>query len=162
MSNMTKQSSLPLQASFDLTLQGIEQISLSESSSSHFSYTIQGTAHLEHVRALETWLEAYLEGRSCSLPLLTNPRIFTAFTQLVFRKLNEIPFGKAISYEELAHRCDSRAFRAVGGACGKNPWPLLVPCHRVVGKNGSLRGFSSGGTRVKEILLAFEGRNRES
>ena len=80
----------------------------------------------------------------------------TAFQQKVWRAMTKIPAGKAITYKEIAHRIGNpAAIRAVGGACGANPVPYLVPCHRVVAANG-LGGYS-GGPGVKEKLLKAEG-----
>jgi methylated-DNA-[protein]-cysteine S-methyltransferase len=75
----------------------------------------------------------------------------------VWDALLEIPFGSTTSYSELARRLgDPRATRAVGGANGKNPIPIIVPCHRVIGADGDLTGFG-GGIERKRWLLAHEG-----
>lgn len=80
----------------------------------------------------------------------------TAFQHKVWRAMTKIPAGKALTYKEIALRIGNpAAIRAVGGACGANPVPYLVPCHRVVAANG-LGGFS-GGIGVKEKLLKAEG-----
>ena len=71
--------------------------------------------------------------------------------------LLDIPYGTAISYRELADRVGSpRAFQAVGQANGRNPLPILIPCHRVIAANGTLGGYSSGVDR-KRYLLQLEG-----
>ncbi len=81
----------------------------------------------------------------------------TAFQKAVWDQMLEIPFGETRSYGELAGRLDSAA-RAVGGACGKNPIPIIIPCHRVVGSGTWRGGFSGGkGVSTKEELLALEG-----
>ena len=70
--------------------------------------------------------------------------------------LQDIPFGVTWSYAELAQRLDRpAAVRAVGAANGQNPIPIVIPCHRVIGKDGSLTGFG-GGLRMKEWLLRHE------
>jgi methylated-DNA-[protein]-cysteine S-methyltransferase len=75
----------------------------------------------------------------------------------VWQALRGIPFGETISYGELARRLgDPKAMRAVGAANGRNPIPIIVPCHRVIGANGSLIGFG-GGLERKRWLLAHEG-----
>jgi methylated-DNA-[protein]-cysteine S-methyltransferase len=80
----------------------------------------------------------------------------TSFQLTVWRELTRIPFGATISYGELARRIDRpAASRAVGAANGSNPIPIVVPCHRVVGSNGSLTGFG-GGIEAKKWLLALE------
>ncbi|EQD35164.1 methylated-DNA-[protein]-cysteine S-methyltransferase [mine drainage metagenome] len=81
----------------------------------------------------------------------------TDFQRRVWRALATIAYGETISYGGLAHRIGNpRASRAVGLANGANPLPIIVPCHRVIGANGSLTGFG-GGLPIKRALLALEG-----
>ena len=81
----------------------------------------------------------------------------TPFELRVWEELREIPFGATLSYSEIARRLgDVRSTRAVGAANGKNPIPIIVPCHRVVGANGELTGFG-GGLDRKRWLLEHEG-----
>jgi methylated-DNA-[protein]-cysteine S-methyltransferase len=81
----------------------------------------------------------------------------TDFQKRVWTELLKIPFGKTISYLQLAIRLgDKKSIRAVGGANGKNPISIIVPCHRVIGTNGDLVGYS-GGLDKKKWLLAHEG-----
>lgn len=101
-------------------------------------------------------LEEYLRGerKRFELPLDLKG---TDFQLAVWGALQRIPFGAAISYSELAERLGRpKAVRAAGAANGCNPLPLIVPCHRVIGKNGSLTGFR-GGLSAKETLLRLEG-----
>lgn len=80
----------------------------------------------------------------------------TAFQLRVWRKLSEIPYATTLSYGELAAQVgDSNKARAVGMANGRNPLPIIVPCHRVIGKDGSLTGFG-GGLEIKKFLLDWE------
>jgi len=80
----------------------------------------------------------------------------TAFQQAVWRELLLIPFGQTTSYGELATRIKKpQAVRAVGAAIGKNPWSIIVPCHRIIGANGSLTGYA-GGLERKTSLLRLE------
>ena len=82
----------------------------------------------------------------------------TAFQNTVWTALRDIPFGETISYGELAARIGKpTASRAVGGANGANPLPIVVPCHRVIGSDSSLTGFG-GGVEIKRFLLAHEQR----
>ena len=100
-------------------------------------------------------LREYFAGRrqEFDLPLATEG---TAFQRSVWRKLQEIPYGETISYGELAKRVGNpKASRAVGSANGKNPIPIVIPCHRVIAGDGGLGGFG-GGLTVKEKLLALE------
>lgn len=81
----------------------------------------------------------------------------TLFQQEVWKALLTIPYGETRTYGQIAHMIGRpKAVRAVGGACGRNPLPILVPCHRVVGADGSLTGFSCGLDR-KRFLLSLEG-----
>jgi methylated-DNA-[protein]-cysteine S-methyltransferase len=85
----------------------------------------------------------------------------TAFQQRVWNELLTIPYGTTISYEALAVRLGNiKAIRAVGLANGQNPVAILVPCHRVIGKSGSLIGYG-GGLENKEWLLYHEGALRK-
>ncbi|WP_193185020.1 methylated-DNA--[protein]-cysteine S-methyltransferase [Nisaea sediminum] len=80
----------------------------------------------------------------------------SAFEHSVWDAMKEIPFGKLLTYGEIADRIGGVA-RAVGGACGANPIPLIIPCHRVVGSDGKLTGFSGdGGIATKQRLLDHE------
>lgn len=82
-----------------------------------------------------------------------------AFSRIALRELARVPYGARLTYGELAARCGNpRAARAVGSALSRNPWPVLVPCHRVVGAGGDLVGFGKG-KGAKEALLNFERRN---
>ena len=81
------------------------------------------------------------------------------FQQQVWLELLRIPYGATMSYGEIARRLgDPSASRAVGAANGRNPLPIVVPCHRVIGADGSLTGFG-GGLPVKRFLLDHEQRN---
>lgn len=86
----------------------------------------------------------------------------TDFQIKVWKRLTEIPFGKTVTYGELAKELaamtgkEKMSAQAIGGAVGKNPVGIIVPCHRVVGKGGKLTGFA-GGIEVKRRLLELEG-----
>ena len=80
----------------------------------------------------------------------------TDFQKTVWQELQNIPYGEVISYKTLAQRIGNiKAVRAVGNANGKNPLPIVVPCHRVIGSNGTLTGFA-GGLEIKQRLLDLE------
>ena len=102
-------------------------------------------------------LRAYLAGDKdafADLPL--NPK-GTPFQKRVWQALLEIPYGQAISYKQLAQNIDNpKAVRAVGAANGKNPIFVIIPCHRVIGADGSLTGFAYG-LELKRQLLNIEG-----
>lgn len=100
-------------------------------------------------------LTAYFAGELKTFRLKLAPS-GTAFQLEVLKALQEIPYGKTVSYAELAARIGRpKAFRAVGAANGRNPLPIVIPCHRVVGADGSLTGFG-GGLPTKQRLLALE------
>ncbi|MBU8909965.1 MAG: methylated-DNA--[protein]-cysteine S-methyltransferase [Desulfobacterales bacterium] len=106
-------------------------------------------------------LEAYFKGELTSFDLDLNIS-GTDFQKKVWQELVKIPYGETISYGELAKRIKNpNASRAVGMANSKNPVPIIVPCHRVIGQNGSLTGFG-GGLEVKKKLLEFEKKNKKS
>ncbi len=101
-------------------------------------------------------LEEYFAGKRRSFELALEPE-GTQFQRSVWGLLRAIPYGATVSYGELARRVGNpRASRAVGLANGSNPLPIVVPCHRVIGSNGSLTGFG-GGLDAKRHLLALEG-----
>lgn len=80
----------------------------------------------------------------------------TPFQQSVWQELNNIPYGKTVAYSYIANAINNpKAVRAVGRAIGQNPLTIVIPCHRVIGKNGALTGFR-GGLEMKEVLLALE------
>ena len=100
-------------------------------------------------------LRAFFAGERQHFDLELNPQ-GTGFQQRVWRALQEIPFGQTISYRELARRLGNpAASRAVGLANGSNPIAIIIPCHRVIGSNGTLTGYG-GGLENKRWLLDFE------
>ncbi|SOE22157.1 methylated-DNA-[protein]-cysteine S-methyltransferase [Spirosomataceae bacterium TFI 002] len=97
-------------------------------------------------------LEEYLLGKRLEFDLKLEPK-GTEFQQKVWAELQNIPFGKTISYQELANKLgDPKVIRAAASANGKNPIGLIIPCHRVIGQNGKLVGFSGGLSRKKWLL----------
>ena len=105
-------------------------------------------------------LEAYFKGQGpLALPCYIGNG--TPLQRAVWLAMSKIPYGETITYTTLAERVGfPRAVRAVASACGANPLPLAIPCHRVLAKDGSLGGFSLGGLHVKEELLSIEGVKR--
>jgi len=104
-------------------------------------------------------LKEYFAGKRCDfdLPLSMEG---TEFRRRVWKELTRIPYGTTISYGELARRVgNDKASRAVGLANGCNPIGIIVPCHRVIGANGTLTGYA-GGLERKKILLDLEATNR--
>ena len=102
-----------------------------------------------------TQLEEYFKGERASFNLTVNPK-GTAFQKKVWKELLEIPYGKTRSYLEQSKALgDVKAIRAVASANGKNPIWIIIPCHRVIGSDGSLTGYA-GGIWRKKWLLAHE------
>ncbi|WP_049622758.1 methylated-DNA--[protein]-cysteine S-methyltransferase [Frateuria defendens] len=100
-------------------------------------------------------LEDYFAGTRQHFELPLHP-LGTPFQLAVWRELAHIPYGATISYAELARRIGQpQAVRAVGAANGRNPLPIVLPCHRVIGSDGSLTGFG-GGLPTKRFLLSLE------
>lgn len=110
--------------------------------------------------AVRAQLEEYFAGERREFDLALNP-IGTDFQRRVWRALCDIPFGETRSYLQQARAIGQpSAIRAVGAANGRNPIPIVIPCHRVIGSDGSLVGFG-GGLPIKSALLALEARQRE-
>ena len=109
---------------------------------------------------VESWLESYFSGKQASITIPLQPK-GTSFQQRVWQILQEIPYGKTMTYGEIAQRIaqekgvETFSAQAVGQAVGKNPISILIPCHRVLGKNGALTGYA-GGVHRKEQLLRIE------
>ena len=102
-----------------------------------------------------TQLDEYFQGKrtTFSLPFkLTG----TPFQLAVWKELQNIPYGQTTSYKEIAQKINKpKAYRAVGMANNKNPLPIIIPCHRVIGSNGKLIGYA-GGLKLKNYLLELE------
>lgn len=101
-------------------------------------------------------LQEYFEGSRSSFDLPLAPE-GTDFQKLVWEELLKIPYGESRTYSEIAVAIGRpKASRAVGNAINKNPIAIIIPCHRVIGKDGKLRGYA-GGLELKEMLLRLEG-----
>lgn len=111
----------------------------------------------EHVQAE---LKEYFKGELKSFKTPLNPK-GTTFQMKVWDALLNIPYGEVVSYKDIAIKVGSHP-RAIGGAVGKNPIPIIIPCHRVVASDGKMCGFSGGeGISTKEILLKLENENKD-
>ena len=108
------------------------------------------------------WLDRYFAGMKPEISELPLTPIGGEFRQKVWKILREIPYGQVITYGTIAKKIaegmgrERMSSQAVGGAVGHNPISIIIPCHRVVGSNGSLTGFS-GGVQMKIKLLELEG-----
>jgi methylated-DNA-[protein]-cysteine S-methyltransferase len=102
-------------------------------------------------------LDEYFEGRRTEFDLDVDITRVPDFQNLVLRELSRVPYGEVTTYGALASRVGKpRAARAVGGAMNRNPIPIVLPCHRVIGQSGSLVGYG-GGLDRKRALLRLEG-----
>lgn len=115
-----------------------------------------GMQHEEHAalsvfEEVRRWLDKYFSGHE---PEFIPPLALkgTLFQQRVWEALLTIPYGKTLTYGELARRLGCRSAQAVGGAVGHNPISIIVPCHRVVGSDGSLTGYAAGIDRKRALL----------
>jgi methylated-DNA-[protein]-cysteine S-methyltransferase len=115
---------------------------------------------------LKAYLLSYFSGSKEPVPFSLSPR-GTAFQQRVWEILREIPYGETTTYGAIAKKIASErklpsfSAQAVGGAVGRNPISLLIPCHRVIGANQSLTGYA-GGLEKKRFLLALEQKNKSN
>jgi methylated-DNA-[protein]-cysteine S-methyltransferase len=139
-----------LKATIFTSDRGLEKVLLDPAP--EFSWKLEGPS----LQNLEEWMDAYISKKKNFPVLKINFNPLTPFSQAVLRELQNIPFGGRKSYGEIANaigRPDSA--RAVGRACGANPFPLIVPCHRVVGATGALTGFAFG-LPLKQAILQHE------
>lgn len=131
----------------------------------YFASTL-GSEQEQHMLSIfeETsrWLDVYFSGQKPDFtPMLR--LIGTPFRQLVWQQLLTIPYGQTVSYADIAHRIASQrgmtsmSAQAVGGAVGHNPISLIIPCHRVVGTDGSLTGYAAGIERKRWLLNIEKG-----
>jgi len=115
---------------------------------------LEAPAQLDEVRRE---LDLYFDGKLDHFDLPLDWQLSGGFRQRVLRAINRIPYGQTRSYTEMARTAgNERAVRAAGTACGSNPIPLVVPCHRVLRTGGALGGYG-GGLPMKQGLLELEG-----
>jgi len=140
---------------------GICRVVLSIKKESEFIETLKTIYHSPkkqrcQLSEIEKEFHLYFSGKLKKFTFKVDLRQGTSFQQRVWKKLKAIPFGETRSYQWLATEIyQPKACRAVGNANGKNPTPIIIPCHRVIQKNGSLGGFT-GGTHLKKYLLQLE------
>ena len=144
---------------------GITKIVGDENGISEISVTSEGeiseTIPIELQEAVSQ-LSDYFDGKRKDFNFKLNPK-GTDFQQKVWQELGNIPFGKTISYLDLSKKLgDVKAIRAVASANGKNPLWIVVPCHRVIGTDGSLTGYAGGLWRKKWLLEHENPTNQQS
>jgi methylated-DNA-[protein]-cysteine S-methyltransferase len=142
---------------------GITKIEGDENGIAVISVLSEGAATKKIPVALQeavTQLQEYFEGKRTEFTFKLNPK-GTEFQQKVWQELLNIPFGKTTSYMDLSKKLgDVKAIRAVASANGKNPLWIVVPCHRVIGSDGSLTGYA-GGLWRKRWLLEHESPSQQ-
>lgn len=137
---------------------GIVSITADENGITEISISEEGEVSTEIPSVLQeaiTQLKEYFDGKRTNFNLKLNPK-GTEFQQKVWKALLDIPYGKTCSYMDLSKKLrDIKAIRAVASANGKNPLWIVIPCHRVIGTDGSLTGYA-GGLALKKWLLEHE------
>ncbi len=146
-----------MQISYIETPLGIAKISGDSNGITSVSITQEPTGKLTtetptSLQGASTQLKAYFEGQRSGFDLKLNPS-GTEFQKKVWNELLNIPFGKTVTYLDIAKRLgDPKCIRAAASANGKNPLWIIVPCHRVIGSDGSLTGYAGGLWRKKWLL----------
>jgi methylated-DNA-[protein]-cysteine S-methyltransferase len=140
---------------------GLREISFANATHGRETWAkeLRAAEDIEPFREAISQLEAYFAGKLSHFDLPIAPE-GTRFQLQCWSVLRAIPYGQTVSYGEIARRVGRpAAYRAVGAANGRNPIPIIIPCHRVVGADGSLTGFG-GGLPIKRRLLELEFRHR--
>ncbi len=148
-----------IKVQFFLSPLGINQIQLSRSPLDAMLVEIW-SQHDEDdclIGKIETWMDHYSDGMDSTIHLPLNFQSLPFFTKDVLIAMQSISFGKVCTYGDVARMVKApKAARAVGSACRRNPFPLIIPCHRVIDAGKNLRGYSAGGLEIKKLLLDFE------
>ena len=144
---------------------GITKIVGDENGIAEISVLSEGTvssAIPKDLKEAANQLQEYFDGKRTDFTFKLNPK-GTDFQQKVWKGLLEIPFGKTMSYLELSKKLgDVKAIRAVASANGKNPLWIVIPCHRVIGTDGSLTGYAGGLWRKKWLIEHENPTNQQS
>ena len=146
---------LSLHVTFFLEANQIKRITLASSPS--FSLTIDTmTPFLELESLIHSWIDSYLEKKESSIELPLSFLGLPKFTKAALLAISSIPFGEIKSYQMIAKEAGSpKAVRAIGNICHRNPFPLVIPCHRVIHSNGKIGGFAYD-LALKKEMLQFE------
>ena len=145
----------PLHATFFLETNQIKRIVLAPSPS--FSLTIQTKTPFPNLESLiRSWIDSYLKKKEPSLVLPLSFIGLPKFTKEALLAISSIPYGQTKSYQMIAIDTGSpKAVRAIGNICHRNPFPLVIPCHRVIQSNGKIGGFAYD-LALKKEMLQFE------
>ncbi len=146
-------ATLSLHLKFCLRQGQLAAVKLTEAS--HLDYEVEGACSASY-ELIGQWLKCYLSGTHTPFPFPLYNASLSSFSRRVLLEMSALPFGTTASYQTIAQRSGHpRAARAVGTVCNRNPFPLVVPCHRIIRSNGTLGGFALG-QKIKETMLAFE------
>ncbi len=141
----------PICVSIWVSRDQVERITLAFAE--NFSMFIRGNGSQKLMDQIADWISSYSKKKKAPLPPLNLSKI-SPFYQTTLKNLAAVPLGKKLSYQRLAQTSGSpKASRAVGSACKKNPFPLMIPCHRVVRSDNSLGNFLYGQSMKKELLV---------
>lgn len=145
---------------FYVSENAICHVDLSLNSQTELAWQIYSDGnYIETEKKIQAWMESYAQKRQPDILLPLLLKGLTPFTLKILDKLTQIPFGCSSNYKQIATEVGKPSgARAVGNACGRNPFPLIIPCHRVLTSKSSLGGFSCG-EEIKERLLQFENIN---
>lgn len=143
---------------FHVNEQVIHKIDLTPSKTQGLSLEIWSDRRDENINEkICTWIDQYAQGQHPEILIPLALDHLPHFTRDVLFIMQRIPFGTVYSYGDVARMLGApKSARAVGGTCRRNPFPLVVPCHRVIDSGRNLRGYSAGGIEVKKVLLDFE------
>ena len=146
-----------VKAQFFLGEKGIVKVALSPSSTSNFEWQVFYSTKSPLLNLIEEWIESFCKKRQPTIVLPLILKGLPPYTTQVLSILRDIPLGLSLTYEALAEISGNpKGARAVGNACARNPFPLIIPCHRVLASRNRIGGFSSG-LDIKKQLLNFEG-----
>lgn len=110
----------------------------------------------ENILKVKSWLDDYFSGNNPDISKLKIRLDGTNFEKRVWEILKSIPYGKVVTYKDIATSLNTKAYQAIGGAVSRNPISIIIPCHRVVGTNNKITGYD-GGIDKKLKLLELEG-----
>jgi len=132
----------------------IQKINLRTNEAAGLVWNIQGDKSLQSL--IDAWMLTYLNRTQPEIILPLDWKTMPPYTTQVLHTIHALSFGKTLSYLDIAKKTQRpRAYRAVGTACGKNPFPLVIPCHRILAEGKRIGGFT-GGIEIKKRLLNFE------
>lgn len=148
--------SLPFSVTFTFTPTALRSVTLHQGHP--WEVSIEGEDRF--TPQLINWLEGYAAGKHLPLPFPLELQFLTPFTRNVLALLGKVPFGVWETYKGIALQCGGAGYaRAVGQVCHRNPFPILIPCHRILASGGKMGGFAYG-AEVKGSLIQFEEESR--